>query len=104
MRAIHPGEILREEYLIPLGITAQALSKALHITPYRIKSIIGEKQAVNADTALRLSRYFGGDPGSWLNLQQAYDLKVTEKASLKKIRQDIQPLTITPGNPPAAST
>lgn len=81
MRPIHPGEILREEFLAPLGMTPHALSKALHMTPSHINDILNEKRAITADTALRLARYFGGDQQSWLNLQQAYDLKMAAKAA-----------------------
>lgn len=91
MRAIHPGEILREDFLVPLGMSAHALSKALHVTPSRMNDIVNEKRGITADTALRLSRYFGGDPQSWLNLQQAYDLKTTAKADLQKIIDEVEP-------------
>ena len=76
MRPIHPGEILREEFLAPRGMTAHALSKALQVTPSRINDIVREKRGITPDTALRLSRFFGGDAQSWLNLQHAYDLKI----------------------------
>lgn len=91
MRPIHPGEILREEFLAPLGMTPHALSKALHVTPSRINDIVNEKRGVTADTALRLARYFGGDPQSWLNLQQAYDLKMATRLTMKKITDEIEP-------------
>jgi addiction module HigA family antidote len=91
MRAIHPGEILREDFLVPLGMSAHALSKALHVTPSRVNEIVNEKRGITADTALRLSRYFGGDPQSWLNLQQTYDLKVTAKTALQKILDEVEP-------------
>ncbi|OEZ56897.1 HigA family addiction module antitoxin [Duganella sp. HH105] len=91
MRPIHPGEILREEFLAPLGMTPHALSKALHVTPSRVNDIFNEKRGVTADTALRLARYFGGDPQSWLNLQQAYDLKVAAKLAMQKIIAEIEP-------------
>lgn len=91
MRAIHPGEILREEFLAPLGMTSHALSKVLHVTPSRINDIINEKRGVTADTALRLARYFGGDPQSWLNLQQAYDLKVAAGRAMQQIVEEIEP-------------
>ena len=74
MRPVHPGETLREDYLVPLGMTATALAKALNIPAPRINEIVGERRAVTADTAMRLARYFGGDARSWLNLQAAYDL------------------------------
>ena len=92
MRPVHPGEVLREEYLAPLEMTPNALAKALHVTPARINEIVREKRGVTPDTALRLSRYFGGDPRSWLNLQLAYDLKVAETALLAGIKKEIRPL------------
>jgi len=91
MRPIHPGEILREEYLSPLGISANSLAKALKVTPARINDIVREQRGVSADTALRLARYFGTDARSWLNLQAAYDLRVAELASAKKIESTIHP-------------
>lgn len=96
MRPIHPGEILREEFLAPLGLTPHALSKALHVTPSRIHDIVNEKRGVTADTALRLARYFGGDPQSWLNLQQAYDLKMATRLAMQKIIDEVVPRG--PGN------
>jgi addiction module HigA family antidote len=91
MRPIHPGEILREDFLVPLGMSAHALAKALRVTPSRVNDIVHEKRGISADTALRLARYFGGDPQSWLNLQQTYDLKVTAKLALQKIIDEIEP-------------
>lgn len=67
MRPVHPGEILREDYLVPLGMTATALAKALNVPAPRINDIVRERHAVTADTAMRLARYFGGDARSWLN-------------------------------------
>src|SRR3546814_8075731 len=78
MRPIHPGEILREEYLAPLGMSVNALSTMLHVPATRMNEIVRERRGLTPDTALRLAAYFGGDAASWLNLQQAYDLKITE--------------------------
>ena len=75
MRPIHPGEILREEYLEPLEMSANALAMELRVPAPRINDIVLERRAITPDTALRLARYFGGDAQSWLNLQSAYDLK-----------------------------
>ena len=75
MRPIHPGKILREEYLIPLEMSANALAIKLQIPATRIGAIVNEKRAITVDTALRLARFFGGDAQSWLNLQQAFDVK-----------------------------
>jgi addiction module HigA family antidote len=92
MRAIHPGEILKEEYLAPLGLSVNALAKALHVTPSRINDIVLGRRGVTPDTALRLARYFGGDAQSWLNLQQSYDLKVAEKSTLQTILKTVMPM------------
>lgn len=91
MRPIHPGEILREDYLAPLGMTANALATALHVTANRINDIVLERRGVTPDTALRLARYFGGDAQSWLNLQQAYDLKLAENELGARIVDEIVP-------------
>ena len=78
MRPVHPGEVLREDYLVPLGLSANALAKALGVTAARVNDIVRERRGVTADTAIRLARYFGGDAKSWLNLQMAFDLRVAE--------------------------
>ena len=75
MRAIHPGEVLREDFLIPAGISVNALAIALSVPATRIHEIVKERRAVTADTAERLAHYFGGDAASWLALQASYDLK-----------------------------
>ncbi|MDP4534716.1 HigA family addiction module antitoxin [Alkalimonas collagenimarina] len=91
MRAVHPGEVLREDYLEPLNMSANALAQALRVTPARINEIVREKRGITADTALRLARYFGGDAQSWLNLQAIYDLKRAEQENGEKINRDISP-------------
>lgn len=91
MPPMHPGEFLREEYLIPLGLSAHALATALRVPATRINDIVRERRAVTADTALRLARYFGGDAQSWLNLQAAYDLRTTELAQGPKIEREVLP-------------
>lgn len=97
MRPIHPGEILREDYLAPLKLSSHALSKALHVPPARVNDIVLERRGVTPDTALRLARYFGGDAQSWLNLQQAYDLKIAAQ-KLQKIIDQIEPMVATGDN------
>jgi len=79
MRPVHPGEVLREEYLIPAGISVNALSMALRVPASRLHEIIKERRSITADTALRLARYFGTDAQSWMNLQTNYDLKIVER-------------------------
>ncbi len=93
MRPVHPGEILREDFLIPLGTSANALAKALNVPAPRINDIVRERRGVSADTAMRLARYFGGDARSWLNLQAAYELRVAEIGSAKRIEREIAPAT-----------
>jgi len=91
MRPIHPGEILREEYLKQMGMSANSLAKALKVTPARINDIVRERRGVTADTALRLARYFGTDARSWMNLQATYDLRVAELVQAKRIASTIRP-------------
>lgn len=91
MRPIHPGEILREEFLSPLGMSAHALAMALRVPAPRINDIVRERRGVTPDTALRLARYFGGDPESWLTLQLTYDLRVAELASADRIAKEVDP-------------
>jgi addiction module HigA family antidote len=82
----HPGEVLREEYLVPLGLSARGLAKELDVPANRLTEIMRGTRDVSADTAIRLGRYFGTDPRFWLNLQAAYDLSKAEKAhSYRKI-------------------
>ena len=91
MRPVHPGEVLREDYLVPLGMSANALAVSLRVTPARINDIVRERRGVTADTARRLARYFGGDARSWLNLQAAYDLRVAELENAKRIEKEVRP-------------
>jgi addiction module HigA family antidote len=76
---VHPGEILREEYMLPLGLSANALAKSLGVTAARVNEIATEKRGITADSALRLARYFGTDAQSWLNLQQHYELECAQR-------------------------
>ena len=92
MRPVHPGEVLREDYLVPLGMSANALSKRLHIPASRINDIVLERRGVSADTALRLAHVFGGDAQSWLNLQTQYDLRVAEIDKASVIAREIERL------------
>ena len=91
MRPIHPGEILREEYLAPLGISAHALAMALRVPAPRINDIVRERRAVTPDTALRLARYFDTTAQFWLNLQSAFDLKLAENEAGSRITDEISP-------------
>ena len=75
MRPVHPGEVLREDYLVPLEMRVNALAMALAVPATRIHEIVKERRGVTADTAERLAHYFGGDAASWMALQADYDLK-----------------------------
>lgn len=88
MRPIHAGEVLREEFLEPMGLSVNALAIALCVPATRIHAIVHEKRGITADTALRLARYFGTSVELWLNLQNSYDIKITaekEKVALSRI-------------------
>ena len=76
---IHPGEILREEYLAPLGLTPYTLAKKLKVPRTRIERLVSEQTPVTPDTALRLAKFFGSTPQFWLNMQSSYDVAVLEK-------------------------
>lgn len=91
MRPVHPGEILREDFMRPLDLSANALAKALHVPAGRINDIVLERRGITPDTALRLARYFGGDARSWLNLQAEYDLKIATAEKGETIVREIDP-------------
>lgn len=91
MRPVHPGEILREDFLKPAGLTANALARALKVPAPRINEVVRKRRGISADTALRLARYFGGDARSWLNLQTAYDLRLAEIANAKRVAREVRP-------------
>jgi len=88
---IHPGEILREEFLAPLGMSAHELALALRVPATRINDIVNERRGITADTALRLSRYFGTTAKFWQNLQAAYELEVAEDQLGKAIVREVLP-------------
>ncbi|PZO21063.1 MAG: addiction module antidote protein, HigA family [Burkholderiales bacterium] len=92
LRPIHPGEILREDYLLPLGMSANALALALKVPASRINDIVLERRGVTVDTALRLVRYFGGDVQSWMNLQTAFEVKVAQKELGPRIAKEVLPM------------
>lgn len=94
MRPVHPGEVLQEDYLKPLGMSVNALAKALDVPTSRMNDIVHERRGVSADTALRLERFFGSDAQGWLNMQTAYDLKIAQKAAAKAIERGIVPMAM----------
>lgn len=89
---VHPGEILNEEFLKPLEISQNKLGRELGVSPRRINEIVHGKRSVTADTALRLSAYFGNSASFWLGLQMDYDLDVAEDTISSKIRKEVYPL------------
>jgi antitoxin HigA-1 len=90
---IHPGEVLREDVLEPLGMSVNQLSKALAVDASRLNDIVRGRRGVTADTALRLARYLGTTPEFWLNLQQSYELRVARQARQKEIDRAVRPRT-----------
>jgi addiction module HigA family antidote len=92
MRPVHPGEVLREEYLAPMGLSANALAQAIGVPANRVSAIVAGERSVTADTALRLARALGTTPTFWLNLQQSYELRLAEQdketaAAIREIRR-----------------
>jgi antitoxin HigA-1 len=88
---VHPGDVLRHDFLEPLGLSAHALALALRVPANRITTILAGERAVTAETALRLARHFGTSAGFWLNLQKAYELEVAERAAGARIRAEVTP-------------
>jgi len=91
LKPIHPGEHLREDFMKPLGLSSNALARALEITLARVNDILRERRGITADTALRLARFFGTDAQSWLNLQSHYDVQCVQDAKGRAINR-IRPL------------
>jgi len=89
---IHPGEILREEFMKPRDLSQNALVRALNVPPHRVNEIVLEKRGITADTALRLSRYFGVSAEMWTGLQADYDLRLARHQKEKQIARDVEPL------------
>jgi addiction module HigA family antidote len=87
----HPGEIVREEFLLPLGLSANKLALDLHVPVTRISEIIHERRVITADTALRLRRYFGMSPEFWVKLQNSYDLSEARSEISKQIEMQVRP-------------
>lgn len=89
---VHPGEILLEDFLNPMGITRYRLAKSIGVPQRRVDEICAGKRAITADTALRLARFFGTDAQSWMNLQAGYDLETAEILLAERIVQEVKPL------------
>ena len=98
MRPVHPGETLREEYIVPMGMSVHALSQALRVPATRLHEIVKERRSITLSTCrspracrrVRLARYFGTDAQSWLNLQMSYDLKIAEAELKDRIEREVE--------------
>ena len=96
IKPVHPGEILREEFIVPLGLSMNRVAIDLRVSVTRIADIVNEKRAITADTALRFARYFNNSPTFWMNLQTRYDLEVAEDEIAAKVERDVRPLEAVP--------
>ena len=93
MTPVHPGEILQEEFLVPLGMSQNRLALALRVPARRINEIVLGKRSITADTALRLARYFSMSPQFWLGLQMDYELDLAEDALVNRIESEVTPMS-----------
>jgi addiction module HigA family antidote len=96
LKPVHPGEILREEFMVPLGLSMNRIALDLRVPVTRIADIVAERRGITADTALRFARYFKNSPAFWMNLQTRYELEVAEDEIAAKVARDVQPLESTP--------
>jgi len=92
MASLHPGEVLQEEFLKPLGLSQNKLALALHVPARRINEIVLGRRGISADTSLRLARYFDMSPQFWLGLQMDFELDMAEDASEERIKREIRPM------------
>lgn len=97
---IHPGEMLREEWLAPLGMNANQLAKALGVPRQGVYEIVGEKRGLSAEMALRLARWSGMSPRFWMGLQEHYELEMAEWTEGGRIEREVEPLTVRAPAPP----
>ena len=94
LKPVHPGEILHEEFMTPLGLSMNRMAMDLRVPVTRIADIVNERRGITADTALRFARYFHNDARFWMNLQSRYDLEVAEDEIAAKVNRDVQPLEL----------
>jgi|SRR6202140_1735435 len=92
LKPVHPGEILREEFMVPLGLSMNKMAMDLRVPVTRIADIVNERRGITADTALRFARYFKNTPVFWMNLQTRYELEVADDDIAAKVERDVQPL------------
>jgi addiction module HigA family antidote len=96
---IHPGEILMEDFMKPLGLSQYRLAKDIGVTPIRISQIVNGKRSISVDTAMRLARYFGTSAAVWLRLQVRYDLEIAEREISDRINREVKVLKQPTANP-----
>ena len=96
LKPVHPGENLREEFMLPLRLSMNRVAMDLRVPVTRIADIVNEKRAITADAALRFARYFNNSPTFWTNLQTRYDLEVAEDEIADKVERDVRPLEAVP--------
>jgi addiction module HigA family antidote len=94
LQPIHPGEVLREEFIEPMGMSQREFAVKIGVTHTRLNQIVNEKRSITADTALRLSKALGTTPEFWMNLQARFDLDQTRDASGSKIEREVRPLVV----------
>ncbi len=92
LHPVHPGEVLLEDFMKPLGLSQYRVAADIGVSPIRINQVVHGKRAITADTALRLARYFGTTPGIWLRLQARYDLEVTQERLAAQIEKEVKPI------------
>ena len=92
LKPVHPGEILREEFMATLGLSMNKMAMDLRVPVTRIADIVNGRRGITADTALRFARYFKNSPTFWMNLQTRYDLEIAEDEIAEKVDRDVQPL------------
>jgi len=91
LNPVHPGEILKYDFMEPFGLSSNALARAIGVTPARVNEIVRERRGITAETALRLAKYFKTDPQSWMNLQDQYELAIAKQSVAKDLRT-IEPI------------
>jgi addiction module HigA family antidote len=104
LKPVHPGEILKEEFMAPLNLSKNKLALDLRVPVTRISEIVRERRSISPETALRLARYFKTTPEFWMNLQTQYDLETTEDRALQTIQRDVRPVAaaaLAPSRAPA---
>jgi len=94
LRAVHPGEVLYEEFMHPLGLSMNRLALELRVPVTRVSEIVRGRRAVSSETALRLAHYFDTTPQFWMNLQTRYDLEVAEEENMERIKREVHPVSV----------